>query len=207
MNQILMTKLSNSKNNKKNFLFLFIFSVLALQLYLAIYLTYKYNLEQEKIVSGNLSTNYQVFKLYAENNTNKKSYNDSDILGTISIPKLNISYPFFFGINDDLLKISPCHFFGEMPYKNSNLCIAGHNYEDDRFFSKISTLEKNDLVIIEDNNNIAYKYYVASIFELNEDDVSSIMKSDNTKKELTLLTCNNKNKKRIIVQCVYKKQK
>lgn len=79
-----------------------------------------------------------------------------------------------------------------MPDSKSNLCIAGHNYNDDRFFGKIFLLRNNDKIIIKDNSNNQFTYYVYDKYEVKEDDLSPI--SDNKLFcELTLITCNNFN--------------
>lgn len=198
MNQILNTK--SIKNKKKQFLILLIISIIATFLVITLYFSYTIKLEKEKIFSKTISKNYGIYKLYSTSNNNKNIFNDSDILGNINIPKININYPFFYGINDDLLKVSPCRFSGNMPPNKSNLCIAGHNYNDNRFFSKLNNLENNDLIIIETNNKNKFYYYVYDKFEITEEEIYKIDKSYSNVLELTLLTCNNLNNKRIIIK-------
>ena len=62
-------------------------------------------------------------------------------------------YPVFSNYNEELLKISPCRFYGPTLGKNGNLCIAGHNYDNSKFFSKISILHINDEIILYNNSN------------------------------------------------------
>src|SRR5699024_4019581 len=134
------------------------------------------------------------------NGTISSVYNKLSIIGTIQIPKLNITYPIFSGYSDDLLKISPCRFYGPLPGKAGNLCIVGHNYDNDKFFSKINTLIKNDSIIIYYNSDNAFFYFVSYIYEVKNDDFSPIYDCDKYLKQLTLVSCNNFNKKRIIVK-------
>ena len=35
--------------------------------------------------------------------------------------------------------------------KNGNMCLAGHNYKNDTFFSKLSKLKTGDIIEIHDN--------------------------------------------------------
>ena len=72
--------------------------------------------------------------------------------GIIEIPKINIYYPVFSELSDELLKIAPCKFYGNSPEKPGNICIAGHNYVDNKFFSNLPELEKDDLIEIYDLN-------------------------------------------------------
>lgn len=200
MNQILLTKIIKKKEQLKQFKTFFSISIIAIIIIIFSYISYHIQLEKEKTFSANVTNNYKVYKLYAQSDSEKQQYLDSDIYGNISIPKLNINYPFFYGINEKLLKIYPCRFFGDISSKNSNLCIAGHNYNDNRFFSNIYKLENNDLIIIENNNHNFFYYLVYKKFEINENEIDLATKYSGFDNELTLLTCNNKNNKRIVIK-------
>ena len=84
--------------------------------------------------------------------------------------------------------------------EEGNICLVGHNYDDKRFFGKIKNLEIGDKIIIEDLNGENYVYIVNDIFETSPDDISCIEYEEKYKKELTLVTCNNRNGKRVIVK-------
>jgi LPXTG-site transpeptidase (sortase) family protein len=125
--------------------------------------------------------------------------------GIIEIPKLNLSYPVFSQLTDDLLRISPCKFYGNNPDVDGNLCIAGHNYDNSMFFSKIYNLSQNDQIIIFDSNNNEYIYFVYDIYEVKENDLSPVLNYPENEKILTLITCNNSNHNRIVVKGKQKK--
>ncbi|MBR3002106.1 MAG: sortase [Clostridia bacterium] len=199
MNQILVTKILKKS---KQFLIIFYISILSIFIFLGVYISYYITKKNEEKISNNFNKNYDIYRLYASSNITSTIQKDSDILGNIIIPKININYPFFAGINDELLKISPCRFYGDMPNSKSNLCIAGHNYNDNRFFSKISLLENNDLIIIEDANKNKFNYYLYNKFEVDVDNASFIKAPPINNSELTLLTCNNVNNKRIVVKAI-----
>ena len=198
MNQILETKTVQKKINK--FVWIFIFSIIALIILLTIYFFNLIQSNEEKDYSKLFSQNYNVYRLYADTNNKMNLIKDDDIYGNIIIPKLNVNYPFFYGISDELLKISPCRFAGKMPNVESNLCIAGHNYNDDRFFSKLSDLNIGDDIIIEDLNGNSYNYSVYDIFEVAEDELFTYVDIYKYNYELTLVTCNNTNHKRVIIK-------
>ena len=85
---------------------------------------------------------------------------------------------------------------------NSNLCIAGHNFDNESFFSRIRTLTKDDKVIVTDESNFKYTFLVFDNYEVDPSDLSPIYQvTSKNKKELTLVTCNNQNNKRIIIKC------
>lgn len=122
--------------------------------------------------------------------------------GIIEIPKLNLYYPIFSDLSEDLLKIAPCKFYGTTPNKHGNICIAGHNYHNSAFFSKLSSLVKNDEIYIYDNNENKYIYYVYNIYEVTASDLSPIFNYDENKNILTLFTCDNLGSNRIIVKAM-----
>ena len=122
--------------------------------------------------------------------------------GKLQIEKINLEYIVFENYNEELLNISLCKFNDSKLGKIGNICIAGHNYNDERFFGRIDELEIKDKIKIEDLDNNVYEYFVYDIFEINDDDFESIKQKK--KYELTLLTCNNSNNKRIIVKAYMK---
>ena len=71
-------------------------------------------------------------------------------IGVINIPSINVNYPILSTYTDELLKIAPCKFHGPNPNEVGNLCIAGHNYKNSKFFSKVPTLELGDKIEITD---------------------------------------------------------
>ena len=157
MNQIIITpsytnhieKVENK--NKKNLLLLQFFIVLSILIFVCIYyMFFRYDLYASEKISKKIIDNYNITSLYENNTdytakrTNQKIYDFSDsstnTIGIIEIKKLNITYPILSDLNKDLLKISPCRFYGPNPNEIGNLCIAAHNYKNETFFSKLKTL-------------------------------------------------------------------
>lgn len=140
-------------------------------------------------------------KVYTTNN----GYNYSTI-ATINIPKIGVNYPILDGQTNSveeteyLLKISPIKFWGANPNEVGNFCIVGHNYRDTRFFSKVPTLENGDLVEITDDGGKTVTYSVYDKYEVSPDDVSCTSQLTNGKREITLITCTNDSKLRVIVK-------
>ena len=212
MNQILetnskKTKLKKLKNNFKMFKMQLIFStsILAILLFFCIY--YIFSLKSKENLSSSILSNYEIYKLYSDigynsvSNSNEQSFQDEgNIFGIIKIPKINIEYSVFSKLTEEQLKISPCKFFGGSPKDNGNICIAGHNYDNSLFFSNLKLLDENDEIFIYDNLDNEYIYKVFSIYETDENDLSPIFNYEKNSKTLTLITCNNFNKKRIVVK-------
>lgn len=198
---------SDSNSKKKNwFKFQFIFSILMVTLSFFGMELYFYSLKQQENLSNDLMANYNIYRLYStSSNTPASQETFNSLFGIIEIPKINLYYPVFSHLTEDLLKIAPCKFYGETPAVDGNICIAGHNYDNSLFFSKISDLSVKDEISIFDNNGTQYLYVVYDIYEVTDSDLSPILNYEKNKKTLTLVTCNNFNSNRIILKA-YQKQ-
>lgn len=128
---------------------------------------------------------------------NGKTYNT---VGTVDIPTLDVSYPILSETTDDLLKLSVCKFWGSNPNEVGNLCIAGHNYRNNRFFSKVPNLKTGDIIEITDLNNKKLKYSIYDKYTVDPRDVSCTSQLTNGKKIVTLITCTNDSKQRVVVK-------
>lgn len=121
-------------------------------------------------------------------------------IAKINIPKINLSYPVLDHWSDELLKISPCKFLGADPNEVGNFCIVGHNYRNSMFFSKVPTLETGDIIEIEDNYGRKINYAVYDKHVVSEDNTKDTSQITHGKREITVITCTNDNKNRVIVK-------
>lgn len=127
-------------------------------------------------------------------------------IASINIPKINVNYPILDGETDSveetdaLLKISPTKFWGADPNEVGNFCIVGHNYRNTKFFSKVPTLVNGDLIEITDAAGKTQKYSVYNKFEVVPEDLSCTSQLTNGKKEITLITCTDDSKLRVIIK-------
>lgn len=209
MNQILITNNINNKKNKVKkffikilfkiqlFLSLIIILILILLLIITFIITKKAETQNKK-----LSNNYNVYKLYNKNysvNKRKNSF-DNTFLGTIEIKKINLCYPVFSTLTEENLALSPCKFFGPSLGKNGNICIAGHNYDNNKFFSNLNKLNINDNINIIDNSGKKYVYKIFKIYEVKENELFPVYNYEKDSQEITLFTCNNINKNRLVIK-------
>lgn len=121
-------------------------------------------------------------------------------IATINIPSINCYYPILNLTTDELLKISPCYFWGAEPNKEGNFCIVGHNYRSDKFFSKVPKLENGEIIEIKDLTGKTMKYKVYDKYIVEPEDVSCTSQLTNGKTEITVITCTNDSKKRVVVK-------
>lgn len=160
-------------------------------------MSYKEDKKLENI-SKIIDKNVNLTLMYKTN----QLYNYETYLGKILIEKIQLEYTVFNNYNESLLKISPCKFYGTSIGEKGNICIAAHNYNDNRFFGRIDELECKDIIKLINLEEKEYEYIIYDIFEIEENDISILKANKNY--ELTLLTCNNSNKKRIIVKAYMK---
>ena len=140
------------------------------------------------VINTNIKLN-QIYKLDLEKNDEK----NDEILGRIVIEKINLDYIIFNDYSEELLKVSIC----KLLENKGNITLIGHNYDNGKFFSDINKLENDDKISIF-MGNVEYKYIVYDKYEVFEEDVSPL--EGNNIQEITLITCNNFNKMRLIIK-------
>lgn len=130
---------------------------------------------------------------------NGKKY---ETVGIVKIPKLNITYPILSKTTDALMKVAPCKFHGANPNEVGNLCIIAHNYRrKEVFFSDVPTLVVGDIVEIQDLSQRTVQYQVYDVHTVMPDNVDDTTQKTNGRREVTLITCTNDSKQRVIVRC------
>lgn len=128
-------------------------------------------------------------------------------VAVVSVPKLGISYPVLTNENTDisiekLLKISVCKYHGPNPNRVGNFCIVGHNYRNNKFFSKLDTLELTDIIQLQDMSGKVCEYAVYDKYVVEPTDTRCTSQLTDGKKEITLITCYNNGKQRTVVKAV-----
>lgn len=81
------------------------------------------------------------------------------------------------------------------------MVIVGHNYKNGQFFGNLKKLTIGDNIFLLSSKGNAQMYKVYDIYIVDETDLSCISQETNGKIELTLITCDNDNKKRLVVKC------
>ena len=133
-------------------------------------------------------------------------YKGYKVIGIIKIPKINIEYPIL-EIGDidpenakQPMKLSIIKYWGENINDYGNLSIAGHNNKDGTMFGKTKKLQKGDIVELTDLKGQTIKYSIYDIFVTDPNDVSILLPKDEIIREVTLITCTNGNKQRLILK-------
>lgn len=84
--------------------------------------------------------------------------------------------------------------------KYGNLVIVGHNYRNGKFFGNLKKLEKGDNIFLLSRRGNTEVYKVYEKYIVNATDISCTNQETNGKIELTLITCDNDNSKRLVVK-------
>lgn len=121
-------------------------------------------------------------------------------IAIINIPSINLTYPILSTYNDDLLKTSPCKYWGCDPNEVGNFCIVAHNYRNTKFFSKVPNLKNGDIIEITDLSKRTLKYEVYDKYVVPENDKNCSSQKTDGRKEITLITCTDDSKNRVIVK-------
>ena len=172
-------------------------------------LTYKYISEYKN--EEEIKRNVEIFNnndslkdvTTTKENLKYKGYN---VIGKIKITKINIEYPILEieNINPETakkpMKISIIKYWGKSVNDYGNLSLAGHNNKSGTMFGKIKQLNKGDIIELTDLEGKTIKYSIYNIFVTTPDDVNILLTENELVREVTLITCINGNKERLILK-------
>lgn len=122
------------------------------------------------------------------------------VIGIINIPKIGIEYPILEKTNKESLDLSITKFWGEKINQKGNVVLAGHNRLNNTMFGKIDKLENGDIIELTDSQMITVKYQVFDKYIIDPNDIDCIFPVDENAREVTLITCTNRDKNRLVVK-------
>lgn len=168
-----------------------------------IVIRYGGNYLNEKEVSSSLET--------IEEELNKEETQQSESLpelefkgykieGIIEIPKINIKYPIIDHTNEETMKVSITKFWGPQANEIGNYTVAGHNNKDGTMFGKTKYLQIGDKIKLTNLKNKTIEYEIFKIYSIDPDDVRCVESVENGTREITLITCTNGHKNRLVTK-------
>lgn len=175
-------------------------------LVLAIFIIKKY-IEGNKI-ENNIQSVLQEIKKEKQSNPNQidvikeidEEIEGYKVVGIINIPKINIEYPILEKTNKESLKLSITKFWGEKINQKGNVVLAGHNNLNNKMFGKIDRLENGDIIELTDSQMVAVEYQVFDKYIIDPNDINCIFPVEENTREVTLITCTNRDKNRLVVK-------
>ena len=141
-----------------------------------------------------------------EENQIELEYKGYKVIGIVKIPKIEIEYPILeIGDIDPEsakipMKLSIIKYWGENVNDYGNLSIAGHNNYDGTMFGKTKKLQIGDIIEMTDLTGQTITYSIYDIFVTDPNDVSILLPKEEKIREVTLITCTNGNKERLILK-------
>ena len=142
--------------------------------------------------------------LVDDNNSNTnnttKTYKGFPWVGTIEIPKTELKSPVLQDSSKNAIKVAVGIYDGPGLNEIGNTTIAGHNYRNGTFFSNNKNITEGDKIYITDFASgkkvtyIVYKTYITT-----PEDSSYLDRDTEGKREISLTTCTDDSKSRIIV--------
>lgn len=155
----------------------------------------------EGLIEQNITTNNSATN--TSSGTRKVTYyNNFVMLGYIEIPSINIRYPILEKETVASLEKSVAIRYPDNAKLNEigNVVIAGHNYRNGMFFSNLKKVPTGDKVKITDLNGKTLVYTVYEKYETTPEDVEYMTRDVGENTEITLVTCTDNSKARIIVK-------
>jgi len=133
--------------------------------------------------------------------TKKKYYNNFPMIGYITIPKTNVKEPILETVTPESLNTAVAVLYPSNPILNEpgNVVIIGHNYKNGTFFSNNKKLVVGDQFQIKDTTGRSLIYTIYQKFITTDQDTSFYNRDTNGAVEVTLSTCTDDAKQRIII--------
>lgn len=129
----------------------------------------------------------------------KKTYKGFGVLGTMEIPATNFKYPILEKVTKKSIETAVAFLYGAGVNQPGNTVIIGHNYRNGLFFSNNKKLNIGDKIYITDNDGVKLEYTIYNKFETTPEDTSFYQRDTGGKPEVTLSTCTDNSKARLII--------
>ena len=148
---------------------------------------------------GDLNNNTESSTNNSGGKKQKTKINGFYVIGTIKIPSINLSYPILEKVTKSSLETSVAFLYGPGLNKVGNNVIIGHNYRNGTMFSNLKKLQNGAAIYITDSDGNKVKYKMYKIYRTSGDDATYMTRNTNGKREISLSTCTDDSKSRIIV--------
>lgn len=167
-------------------------------------------IKEEKPTENNVNTNETVAPIIGVENSitnsttsdstpNKKTFKGFPMVGTIEIPAINFQSPVLEDASADAIEVAVGIYDGPGLNEVGNTTIAGHNYRDGRFFSNNKKLVEGDKIHITDEAGRKITYSIFKIYTTSPEDSSHLDRETEGRREITLVTCTDDTKSRLII--------
>lgn len=187
-----------------------IYSIIAIIIWLNIEGDKDKKIENESQIANYTLLNVEVEEKDADNKIVEiKQYPKESIIqefrgylvsAKLEIPAISLTTYVLKNYSVQALNVSVAKFWGANPNQIGNFCIAGHNFKNKLMFRNLKNLNLGDRLFISDNDVGKVEYKIYDLYKVLPNNVSCLAQETNGKREVTLITCTNDSKERIIVK-------
>lgn len=131
--------------------------------------------------------------------TKKATYKGYTMAGKIEIPKTSCNYPVLDKLSKESIEIAVAIMCGPGLNQQGNTVIVGHNYRNGTFFSNNKKLEEGDKIYITDSTGSRVEYTIYRKYTTSPEDSDYINRDTEGRREISLSTCTDDVKSRIII--------
>lgn len=164
------------------------------------YITEKQSIEENDVIENTkLIVPVEKIKEYPKVQI-QEQYKGYLVSAKLDIPKISLETYILKKYSTEALNVSVTKFWGAEPNQIGNFCVAGHNFQNKNMFHNLKKLKKGDTFFISDNNIGKIEYEIYDLYKVVPNDVNCLSQDTNGKREVTLITCTNDSKERIIVK-------
>ncbi len=159
------------------------------------------NLNNELVnepTGGNSNTNTNGNGGSSSGNKGQK-YKGFNVIGKIEIPKIKLEYVVLEEATIPAMEASIGKLYGPGINETGNTVLAGHNYKNGTFFSNNSKLSNGDKIYLTDMQGKKVTYEIYKKYITTPEDFDYAVRDTNGKREVSLTTCTNDTKSRLII--------
>lgn len=129
------------------------------------------------------------------------TYKGFDVIATLEAPTIGLDTNVLEKYTTEGLKVCASKYWGPEPNEVGNFCIAGHNYDEENMFNHLIDLQIGDILYLTDKEHGKCKYKIYDIYRVKPQNTEPLSQ-DTENVELTLITCVNYSRNRLIVKAV-----
>ena len=129
------------------------------------------------------------------------TYKGFNVIATLEAPTIGLDTNILEKYTTEGLKVCASKYWGPEPNEVGNFCIAGHNYDEENMFNHLIDLQIGDTLYLTDEKHGKCKYKIYDIYRVKPQNTKPLLQ-DTEKVELTLITCVNYSRNRLIVKAV-----
>lgn len=130
---------------------------------------------------------------------NVQKYKGFTVIGKIEIPKIKLEYVVLEEATIPAMEASIGKLYGPGINQVGNTVLAGHNYKNGTFFSNNSKLSNGDKIYLTDLQGKRVTYEITKKYITTPEDFEYAVRDTNGKREISLTTCTNDTKGRLII--------